>query len=244
LPRVIKSPFVKVDEARGVTITTSNANNRDNNLTRGYGDDDDAMTIVQKAKYQAKSITDQAKFEAKIISATAQADSEQKSAALFKKVEEEAYAIGYDKGVAASDKLRKEAQKVLDDAHKEREQIIDSIEGDVIHLVIEILDKLIYDAIEINPQIIGTLIKRGLTSSNISGDIKIRVSVDEYEDVLSNIDEISKYVDSSSHIEIVKDVSIGKMGCLIETQFGNIDSSLEHQYEALKKDLHYIFENR
>lgn len=254
MPRVIKSPFIKVDDDNIVTIDINNYNKSHSDLSgetepsnqsqESNVEQEEELTIIEKARYEANLIIEQAKQDANIIKLRAKLETNEKKEKIYKETEESAYKEGYNKGLSDTNRLKQEAQKVLEDAYKERELIIDSTEPDIVNLIHSILDKLFEDAVKINPQIIYLLVKQGLEGTSVYGDVKIRVSSEDYDETIESTDKIASLLSSSLNIEIVKDASLSKADCIIETPFGNIDSSLSQQYLALKKDLYYIFENR
>jgi flagellar assembly protein FliH len=73
--------------------------------------------------------------------------------------------------------------------------------------------------------------------------IFIHVSKQEYYIVVENLSQLIEAT-SNSAIEVIKDLSLNKGDCIIETPFGNVDSSFDMQFEAIKNDLIYILENR
>jgi len=47
-------------------------------------------------------------------------------------------------------------------------------------------------------------------------------------------------VEGGAEVEIVKDLSLGKAECIIETPYGSVDCSLEGQIEQMRESLMMI----
>lgn len=209
-----------------------------------YDDEEFALDIIKKAELEAKAIR---------IDALKKAEEEIELRRHILKTEikeerskshDEGYKEGYDEGLKESLKLKEEAELIYENTIKEREELLKNIEGETINLIINIVKKLLDDTVEMNPDVILVLIKKGLAETTLSGDISIKVSSDDYEYVLKNKEKIVPFMDSGSKLEIIRDLSLRKSDCIIETPFGNIDCSLDEQFNLLKENLFFLLENR
>jgi len=203
-----------------------------------------AARIVAQAESDAQKIHSDALASAQAeqskILATANAEAER----IATQAREQAYKEGLAKAVAEGDEIRARAERELVFAKDERLKMQQNLEPEILSLITDILDKLLGDSVKINPNIITHLIKQGLYSSSINGEIKILVSQHDYEEVVKHKEAFMKLTDGSVRLEIVKDLSLDKTDCLIQTPIGDIDCSLNQQYEALKSNLIYILDNR
>ncbi len=188
----------------------------------------------------AQKILEQARFDAETVLREAKKKAEKEAEVINGEAWEQGYQEGMDLATAEGDAIKAQAQKVLLDAEEERKKIIDGIEAEIIDLVIRITGKLIDDTFQINPQIITVLIKKGLYSANLTGEVSVHVSPADYDTAIENKTELLAVTDSSTRLEIMKDESLNPMDCVIETPFGSVDCSLNAGYEALSQNLRYI----
>jgi flagellar assembly protein FliH len=207
------------------------------------------------AEEQSKFLVSQAKAQGEQIVQDAIIEGSNKRAEIIKKAEAEAIQIhadaqdkGYSDGMNActeqANAIRAEAQQVLESAYAERKALEESLEPEMVSLVIDVIEKLIGDTIKLNPAAVVNLIKQGLSASTITGDVIVYVSPQDFEQVQANKEELLAMADGSVKLEIVKDLSLNPTDCVIETPFGNVDSSLGQQYENLKSDLMYILNQK
>jgi flagellar assembly protein FliH len=157
---------------------------------------------------------------------------------------ERGYREGLEKGENETEGTKEEARAFLANAIKERDESFKTFEPEIVSLIADTLNKLLTNEVKINPNVILHIIRKGFSENKMGGDIVIRVSDADYEAAYENREDILQYADAGARLEIIKDSSLAQADCIIETQFGMIDCSLEPQFEALKKNLYLISENR
>ena len=247
--RILKAERIKIDEFNRVTIEVPVI--EEEPITIDDAEDDAeakamnaAARIINTAEMQAIDIKNRAQMEALAIQSKIEAETKAEAARLLKETEENAYNAGMSKAKAEGDLIIAEANKILTDAKNQRQFLQESLEPDIVKLIIDISDKLIGNAKNLNPKTITYLVKQGFGTGQITGDIKVLVSPDDFEMVLKSKDELLAFTDGSANLEIVKDLSLNPLDCVIETSMGHIDCSLDGQYSALKENLTYILQNR
>ena len=222
----------------------------DENMAEG-GSEHHKVSAEEQSKYlvsQAKAQGEQIVQDAIIEGSTKRADIIKKAEAEAVQIHADAQDKGYKDGMDAcaeeAQAIRAEAQQVLDSAYAERKAMEDSLEPEMVDIIMSITNKLIGDTIKLNPAVVINLIKQGLSASTITGDVIVYVSPQDFEQVLANKDELLTMTDGSVKLEIVKDLSLNPTDCVIETPFGNVDSSLGQQYDNLISDLTYILNQK
>jgi flagellar assembly protein FliH len=206
--------------------------------------DDESAADLEKVREEAEYIIFSAKSEAQIIIENAR----QKMDEVRKNAAKEAYDKAYEKYAAEAQNtaraVTEKAEALMASAEREHDTATSEVEAQAVDLIIKIVDKLLRNSVKIKPDIILVLVREALrnTSENLSGlDVKLRVSPDDYNLVLQNMDELT-YGEKTSdgRIELVMDDSLASMDCVIETPFGSVESSLQGQYESIKTDLTYL----
>lgn len=200
----------------------------------------DETAVIENAENQANEIIENAKADAdKIIN-----DALNEAETLKNQIFENARSDGYNDGINAAEEetrsLKSQAQQLLQEAIQEKERIIASSENDMLDVIINVSQKILFKTLNIDNNIILNLIRQGLSQTTITGDIFIKVSDEDYENVTQNKETFCDFSDSNASIEVVKDLSLQKGDCVIETPFGNIDCGLGQQFDGIKKSLYYI----
>jgi flagellar assembly protein FliH len=246
---VLKYYQAQVDDANKVTVSTKTDINTGETFHKEErsrsGITQDEMSKVEemfeRAQRGAQSIVEAAHRSAARIVDEAHQQAETIAEKLEKEATDRGFAEGHKKGSADGQRLLAEAEAVLEDAKQHRQEIIPSVEGEVVELIAKLLSKLLANTIEINPQVVTMLVRGQLLNMNATGNVTIRVSPEDYDEVVSRREEIASAVDASVKIEIVKDVTFKKAECILETPLGSVDISLESSYRTLRENLMYLF---
>ena len=249
--RILKAERIKIDKDNRVTIDVPAFEEEPIDIDETEDEAEAeakamsaAARIINTAEMQANEIKNRARMEALAIQSKIEAETKAAAEKLLKETEESAYNAGMSKAKAEGDKIIEEANKILTDAKNQRQFLQESLEPEIIKIIIDISDKLIGNAGNLNPKTITYLVKQGFGSGQISGDIKVLVSSADFDEVVKSKDELLALTDGSANLDIVKDLSLNPLDCVIETSMGHIDCSLEGQYAALKENLTYILQNR
>jgi flagellar biosynthesis/type III secretory pathway protein FliH len=162
-------------------------------------------------------------------------------------IEAEANTKGYDEGFKAGKKqalkeelkLRQKLKEEIEAATQDRKNSIHKMQPKVA----EIIQRLVLNMIgiqKIEPEIILFLIKLGLEEVDLYGDLIIKVSSDDYDEVIHNKDKIVENLSDKLRFEILKDNKLNKNDCIIETSLGSINCSLNERMDGLLRQLELI----
>jgi len=199
-------------------------------------------SFIEEARDEAELIILKARGEAQLITENAKSEMERLRVETEKNAHDQGYQEGFQKGASESETLKREAEEIVRGAQTVRDEMLRDVEPDVIELIVKILHKLLGVSVRFNPQIILKLIREGLAGVVGSEGVKLRVSPDDYGYVKEHFDKIMEYA-GSNNMDLIKDAACKPMDCVIETAYGNIDSSLDQQFESLRADLLYILNN-
>lgn len=206
----------------------------------------EADLLLKRTSAESEKILKTAEKEAERIIAECKAKMEAESLLLYEEKRQEGYNKGIDDATDEAARIKNEAQDVLDTAHKDATDIKKAVEPEAVNLIINIIEKLIGDTVKINPAVVVSLIRKGFEGSTVSsqgGQIIVRVSGDDYDDVFAYKNDIEAMAGGLSEVEIVRDLSLSKTDCVIDTPFGGIDVSLTPQLESLKENLIFLMEH-
>ncbi|MCL1989025.1 MAG: FliH/SctL family protein [Firmicutes bacterium] len=204
----------------------------------------ESESIVQEANQQAKEVIENAKLEAEALQVSILAEARAEAAKIKHESTAAAYKEGIELATQEGNEIKAQAQATLDAAIAEQAEMRQALEPDAVNLIIDVLEKLLGNIVDINPNIIVALIRSGFAGTTISGNVTVRVSEKDYPEVISSINAIKSMAGGTSEVEIVKDFSLSANDCIIETPFGGIDVSLTPQFNELRENLIYLLENR
>lgn len=176
--------------------------------------EDEINNILEDAYKQAEEIIEKAKKDADSIN-------------------KEANARGYEEGYNNG---KREAQKELLELKQQ-------LEDDLKPKISEIIQTLVTNMIGIQKfekEVILFLIKVGLEEIDLNNDIVIKVSQDDYDEVINNINFFTDNLSEKISFEVLQDNKLNKNDCIIETSLGIIDCGLQTRMEGLLRHLQLI----
>lgn len=235
--------FIKSQDKEKKTVTTENIEKVTPQKATYL-----ASEILEKANLEANEIIDKAYIKKQQILNEANEQEKEVYEKARKLGYDDGYNEGYDIGVVTAesslDDLKQQANDELIQIEITKENLTYSVENDMVDLVNDIVKKLTYDALDLNPDLLAVLVKRGISNATIQDKVSIKVSEFDYDTVVENKEKFTKLIDSSKEIEILKDFSLRKNDCLLETEFGNIDCGLDQELTSIKESLYFILNDR
>lgn len=190
-----------------------------------------AKTLVQEAEKEKDGILNGAKKQSeKIISdAKKQAD---KITAEAKSVYESEKKRGYDDGVA--DGKTEMADQLMALATKNADSLT-KLEKDVTSVVIRAIKKIIGDIDK--TELITSVVKNSLKMIKSQKQAVLKVAPSEAAILRDRVNELIKDAPNLDFLDIVSDAHLSPGACLLETDLGVIDASIDIQVAAIEKSI-------
>ena len=143
-----------------------------------------------------------------------------------------------------------EAQSIIDEASeikafidKRRESLYKEAEEQIVNLVLSISKKVLGQELSQNRETLLSLVNQALQKCAFKNKLVLKISPLDYDFIKENKYRICKMVEGISDIDIVSDLSLPQGSCIIETPSGEINSSIEVQYNEIKKIFTYLLRN-
>lgn len=194
--------------------------------------------LLKKAKNEAEKIIREAEIEAEEIIQEAEAEKEKllsEKEELYQSIKTEAEAEGFEKGQDEVNKLKKELAEIISAFEKEISRKKDKIRKDVVELAVKIASIVIDVKLETEHDIINNIISDMLTKIDDNHrDIVVRVN----PQLIPYIEENRFYQHiNQKNIEFVSNPELRKGDCVVETNLGGKEGSLDHKLDLIKKEL-------
>lgn len=204
-----------------------------------------AFEEVKSKKNEIQKLRMQAETEAKDIIAEAK----QQGAALEEEIksktgeiEKEAYTRGYKEGHELGFSNGKdEIARLIERLHMiitksidKRNDIIEESETQLINLVLLISKKVIKVISENQKNVVINNVIQSLRKLKGRGDVTIRVNLSDLELATEQRRFFQEKVENVKNITILEDSSVDKGGCVIETDFGEIDARVSSQLNEIE----------
>lgn len=191
---------------------------------------DNNAGILEDARKQAEDILEDAKKQAEDI---------------LKDAKENGYKEGYEKGTIESKQKSDDLQTKLEADYKSMSEKLQNeydekyqvMESELVDTLMEVFSKVTLTIAEDKKDLVLLLIQRTLKDADANKDFLIRVSDVDYGFVMNSIDKLYDCVSLDSKIEVVRDNTLKKNQCIIETDAGAFDCSLDIQLEGLISEI-------
>lgn len=188
---------------------------------------------LEEANEQAQTIRDEAN------EVLAQAHME------ARKIIEDAKRTGYEKGAqnareeynAKADELARDYEAKKAQLEKEYNDMKASMEPELVETITEVFKKITYTVAEDNKDIIIGLINGVMKNTDISNEFIIKVSPEDYKFLVNNQGKIYCSVSKEVTMDIVEDATMKKNQCIIESDTGVYDCSLDIELNNLIEDI-------
>lgn len=212
-------------------------------LTGSYEDGETAQSqedvnnqiaaALEEANEQAQTIRDEAN------EVLAQAHME------ARKIIEDAKRTGYEQGAqnareeynAKADELARDYEAKKAQLEKEYNDMKASMEPELVETITEVFKKITYTVAEDNKDIIIGLINGVMKNTDISNEFIIKVSPEDYKFLVNNQGKIYCSVSKEVTMDIVEDATMKKNQCIIESDTGVYDCSLDIELNNLIEDI-------
>ncbi len=207
-----------------------------------------AFDEVKRKNNQAQKIRQDAEDEAARILADARTKAAELEADIKQRVtqtEREAYERGYteghqkgyDEGKAEVARLIERLHTILSKAIDKRNEIIEESETQIINLVLLIVKKVIKVISENQKNVVINNVVQALRKLKSRGDVVIRVNLADLELTSEHVKDFMKMVENVKSITVLEDSSVDKGGCIIETDFGQIDARVSSQLHEIEEKI-------
>ena len=196
-----------------------------------------AAASLENINAEAEKIIEDARLQAEQIIA----DANKNAAAAF----EEAKQNGYYEGNAAAqeevDKKQEQLEAEYNNRKKELEQeyneLKEKVEPQLVEVITDVFRKVTGVVAEDNQQIILHLINDVMHNADGSRDYVIKVSPEDYKFLVNNQGKIYCAMSREVNIDIVEDAGLERNQCMIETNTGIFNCSLDIELNNLIKNI-------
>lgn len=207
-----------------------------------------AFQEVKRKSDQAQKLRREAEDEAERVVAAAKAEAssiEGKAVSTVDSVKREAELRGFEsgresgfaEGRAEADRLIERLHTILERAQDKRAEILAETEQQIVDLVLLIARKVIKVISENQRNVVVSNVVQALRKVKGRGDVTIRVNVDDIKLTTEHTKDFIRIIEGVKNISVVEDSSVDRGGCLIDTEFGEVDARISSQLAELEQKI-------
>lgn len=196
-----------------------------------------AAASLENANAEAERIIEEARLQAEQIIA----DANKNADAAFEEAKQNGYYEGNEKAQEEMNIKQAQLEAEFDNKRKELEQeynnLKESIEPELVEVITDVFRKVTGVVAEDNQEIILHLINDVMHNADDSRDYVIKVSPDDYKFLVNNQGKIYCAMSREVNIDIVEDATLERNQCMIETNTGIFNCSLDIELNNLIKNI-------
>jgi len=203
---------------------------------------DDKMNA---ATCEGESILHQARLAAE----QCLSEAKEQAASIQKQAYDEGYQQGYQEGITQGQQAgRSEMEELISQtiatnqsallaAEQETKAMMLAAEKQIVDIALAVARKILGHEITENPAVVLPLVKAALQKVSDQEEIVIRVSHEDFEELLLAKQELQTMVGGENSLAITVDRTIERGNCIIDTSYGTVDARVDTQLETIRKAL-------
>ncbi len=160
------------------------------------------------------------------------------------KAREEGFEAGkkevLDAAGAEAASIRDQARSVLRQAEEIRRSTLKAVESEIVHLAIEIAEKVLAVKLDLHPQVVVDIARKAINMLHERDQVVLFVNPGEAHLYEERREDLVKLLSPKGELHIIADHDVGPGGCVAETEFGRVDATLDARWKALLKNLEEI----
>lgn len=143
---------------------------------------------------------------------------------------------GFELGVKKAEVLFNGLSRVLDELTNFKESIYKPCEREILELSLAVARRVIQREVEKKDAVLDC-VREALKAAVAGGEILIKVNPKDLHVLLEHKGELARYGEGIKGVKIEGDEGIGKGGCLIDTNYGEIDATVESALQEIEARL-------
>lgn len=169
----------------------------------------------------------------------------QEAKAQVETIESEAFNKGYDSGHSDGfEKGHDEVKRLVDRIHviingaiDKRIDIINETETQLVDLVLMITKKVVKVISENQKNVVINNVVQSLRKLKSRGNVAIHVNLEDLELTTDHVKDFMEMVENVKSITVLENTSVDRGGCIIETDFGQIDARISSQLKEIEEKI-------
>ncbi len=157
------------------------------------------------------------------------------------RIEQEAYDKGFARGeeegrIAGQKEFDEKIAKALEligTLTDERGRVGKQYEEDLLTLVKTMVERLVYHEVSVNPLVIQACMRKAMEYVVEDSTVMVHLQADDFQSIKEMSLDDPTLLEGTSKVELIEDPVVSQGGCRLQTDFGEIDATMENCKEKL-----------
>ncbi|HPE88054.1 MAG TPA: flagellar assembly protein FliH [Spirochaetia bacterium] len=198
---------------------------------------DQALKIRREAESAAEKAIAEAEAKIQAFEAQAKARVDEVTKEARKEGFDQGREEGFKEGKLEVERLVDRLHVILDRAMDKRAEILEQTEAQVVELVLLIARKVVKTISENQKNVVLSNISQALRKLKTRSDVIVRVNLADLQLTTEHAKDFIEAAENAKKLSIVEDSSVDRGGCVIETDFGEIDARIQSQLHELEEKI-------
>ncbi|PLX84498.1 MAG: hypothetical protein C0617_07650 [Desulfuromonas sp.] len=152
-----------------------------------------------------------------------------------------AFASGRQAGIEQveerMDDLAQAFGTALEEISRLRETLLKNSTRDMVRLVMAVAEQVIHCEVTANPEVVLGAVKGALQASLGCDELQVRVNAEDYALLTEKKPLFLASISGLKNIVFEADPAVARGGCLVESEFGEVDATIASQTEEIRQNL-------
>ncbi len=198
---------------------------------------DQALKIRREAEAAAERALAEAEAKIQAMETQARARVDEVTKDAHKKGWDQGREDGFKEGKNEVERLVNRIHVILERAMDKRSEILEQTEGQIVELVLLIARKVVKTISENQKNVVISNIAQALRKLKTRSDVIIKVNLADLQLASDHAKDFVEMAENAKRITVVEDSAIDRGGCVIETDFGEIDARIQSQLHELEEKI-------
>lgn len=202
---------------------------------------------LEKAQKRAEQILEQAKERALQIEREVETEKrnlEEEKRRIYNTAEEEGYRAGFSqgekRGYQEAESYIQLAKQTVADAKKQFDQTVERSEHMILSIALKVAEKIVKTALPENEGMYISFVKNAIQEAKQFKEVQVYVHPKYYSLLVDRQEELFSNLPQASQVFIYPKEELDETACVIETEGGLIDASIDSQFRELSDQLFEI----
>ncbi|MFD6438718.1 flagellar assembly protein FliH [Peribacillus sp. NPDC060186] len=252
MSRIIKSHQAHQEKSKKIAIqirrldSLETEREEEGKVVRHFQSDE----FLNQAKQEAEFLLIEARQKAKAIADEVQQAREhwekQEKIMYIEQAQKEGYQQGIEDGIQKGyNEVAGEiafAKEVVESSKKDYQQHIKSSESVILELAMKVAGKVIGHQLESDEESFLSIVKIAIKEARDYREVQLHIHPVQYQSILSHKEELISIFPKDTELYIYPDDDLDESSCIIVSENGRIDASVDSQLQEIKMKLTELLE--
>lgn len=124
---------------------------------------------------------------------------------------------------------------------KEQERVYQENEAQLLPLIRAMVEKLVNHEVSVNHKVIEACLAKAMDAVVGQSKVVVHLNPDDFLTIKDVVMENPLFLEGAGRVELMEDLAVSQGGCLLVTEFGEIDATLEHRKAKLDQAVEQAF---